>query len=132
MRPSAQRLEGCNIRESQKFAILQNLVISYMMREMEEPSRSRQQTLYQLLRAESLIHIRFTQSNDELNLFKMATFVKQYIKNEQIRRYTEGIEDDEVAEEKEEVQIEELPASEKSSKYSPTDAKRKQREQAMP
>ena len=132
MRPSAQRLEGCNIRESQKFAILQNLVISYMMREMEEPSRSRQQTLYQLLRAESLIHIRFTQSNDELNLFKMATFVKQYIKNEQIRRYTEGIEDDEVAEEKEEVQIEELPASEKSSKYSLTDAKRKQREQAMP
>ena len=41
MRPSAQRLEGCNARESQKFAILQNLVISYMMREMEDPSRSR-------------------------------------------------------------------------------------------
>ena len=37
----------------------------------------------------------------------MATFVKQYIKNEQIRRYTEGIDDDEESEEKEEVQIEE-------------------------
>ena len=82
MRPSAQRLEGCNVREAQKFAILQNLVIAYMMREMEEPSRTRQTTLYQLLRTESLIHIRFTQSTDELNLFKMATFVKQYIKNE--------------------------------------------------
>jgi hypothetical protein len=62
-----------------------------MMREMEGPSRESQQALYQLLRNEKLLQVRFTQSPEELNLIKMATYVKQYIKNEQAKRYDQGI-----------------------------------------
>ena len=60
VRPSAQRIEGPNALESQKFAILQNLIITYMLREEEEPSRASQQALYQLLRNEKLLNVRYT------------------------------------------------------------------------
>ena len=58
--------------------------------EQESPSRENQQALYQLLRSERLLNVRYTQSPDELNLFKLATYVKQYIRKEQARRYEEN------------------------------------------
>ena len=87
-------MEGPNTREDQKFAILQNLIIAYVMREEQNPSRASQQALYQLLRSEKLLNVRYTQSPDELNLFKMATYVKQYIRKEQARRYMDNQEEE--------------------------------------
>lgn len=60
VRPPASRIEGNNEMESLKFAILTNLIIAYMMREMIEPNRASQQALYELLRNEKLLHVRFT------------------------------------------------------------------------
>ena len=64
------------------------------MREEQNPSRASQQALYQLLRSEKLLNVRYTQSPDELNLFKMATYVKQYIRKEQARRYVDNQEEE--------------------------------------
>lgn len=91
VRPPASRIEGNNEMESQKFAILTNLIIAYMMQEMVQPNQTSQQALYELLRNEKLLHVRFTQSTDELNLFKLATYVKQFIQNEQHKRYMQGM-----------------------------------------
>lgn len=33
VRPPAQRIEGTNLEETQKFSILQNLILAYVMRE---------------------------------------------------------------------------------------------------
>ena len=60
VRPAAQRLEGCTEEEAQKFAILHNLVIAYIMRELESPDPENQHALYQLLRNEKLIAVRYT------------------------------------------------------------------------
>jgi len=76
VRPPADRIAGINPKEEQKFAILTNLIISYMLFETEKPSRATQQAVYELLRNERLLHVRYTQSLDELNLYKLATFVK--------------------------------------------------------
>ena len=50
VRPSALRIEGNNKEEERKFAILNNLIIAYMMREMQGPKRAAQNELYNLLR----------------------------------------------------------------------------------
>ena len=39
VRPPAKRIEGINADEELYFAILTNLLISYMMREQQEPNR---------------------------------------------------------------------------------------------
>ena len=60
MRPPAKRIEGINADEELYFAILTNLIISYMMKEQEEPSRQNQKVLFELLRDERLFHVRYT------------------------------------------------------------------------
>ena len=69
-------MAGNNPEEVLRFAIIHNLIIAYMLKEMESPDRASQQDLYQLLRDEKLLHVRFTYSPDELILYKMATYVK--------------------------------------------------------
>ncbi len=91
IRPSAYRIEGTNMRENFKFAILNNLIIAYIMREQAEPDRVNQQSLYQILRAEKLFDVRYTQSEQELNLFKMATYFQQYLKAQQAKRFMENL-----------------------------------------
>ena len=71
--------------------MLTNLIIAYMLFEEQTPSRDIQQAVYNLLRDEHLLLVRYTQSPDELNLFKMATFVKQYIRSQQATRYHEAV-----------------------------------------
>ena len=53
-------MAGNNPEETQRFAIVHNLIIAYMLREMESPNRASQQALYQFLRNEKLLHVRFT------------------------------------------------------------------------
>lgn len=57
-----------------------------MMKEQEggEPDKETQKILYKVMRDERLLHVRYTQSVDELNLYKMATYVKNYIKKQQV------------------------------------------------
>ena len=73
-------MEGENDQETLKFAIINNLIITYVLREMQEPDLASQQALYTILQRERLLNVRYTQSVDELNLFKMATYIKQYLR----------------------------------------------------
>ena len=60
LRPPAKRLEGCNKEELQKFAILQNLIIAFMLCLREKYSKKVMNKLYQILVDENLLHVRFT------------------------------------------------------------------------
>ena len=56
-----------------------------MFREMNKPSRAGMAELYDVLHAEKLLNVRYTQSTEELNLFKLAAYVKQYLAHKQRR-----------------------------------------------
>ena len=83
VRPAARRVAATAPAESEKFAILQNLIIACLLREARRPSRGGMAELHDILRAENLLNVRYTQDADELNLFKLAAYVRQYIAHHQ-------------------------------------------------
>ena len=60
----------------EKFAILNNLIIAFMLKESVKVDVAGMDQLYEILRYENVIDVRFTQIQEELTLFLLVAYFK--------------------------------------------------------
>ena len=60
----------------EKFAILNNLIIAFMLKESVKVDFAGMDQLYEILRYENVIDVRFTQIQEELTLFLLVAYFK--------------------------------------------------------
>lgn len=77
IRPAAQRINGIHAVELEKFAMLNNLLITYILAIEQNEDKARLSELMSFLHEAKLMHVRYTQSTEELKLMKIAAYVKQ-------------------------------------------------------
>lgn len=75
IRPPAQRISGTNAVELEKFAMLNNLLITYILVIEQNEDKARLSELMSFLHEAKLMNVRYTQSTEELKLMKIAVYV---------------------------------------------------------
>ena len=77
LKPKARSTQA-DQSQLEKFAILNNLIIACMLKESVKVDVAGMDQLYEILRYENVIDVRFTQIQEELTLFLLVAYFKQY------------------------------------------------------
>lgn len=68
IRPAAQRINGINAKELEKFAMLTNYIVAALLADEQEPDFYRLRDLSSILNDAKLFNVRYTQSQEEIKL----------------------------------------------------------------